>query len=868
MRKLTVVLSLLAVLGFSMSALAAAPVFVPVQGYLTDADGAPVDAEVSMTLVLWDNMSGGTPLFSETQQVLVEQGFFTLYLGGTGTPALDLVLFRDHGSLFLGVNVNAEGEMAPRLPLGTVPYAGFAQYAGDALTLGGLTVEDFRLGTDEVSWDDLTGVPDTLLDGDADSLAGLACGAGQVAKWDGAAWACADDALGAGVSEAEVDGFVANNGYALTADLAAVAFSGDWNDLVNVPAALLDGDADTLAGIACGAGQVIKWNGSAWACADDIDTDTDTDTLADLFCAPGQVAKWNGNAWACADDVDTDTDTDTDTLAGLVCGAGQVAKWNGNAWACADDVDTDTTLGEAEVDAYVADNGYALAADLATVATSGDFNDLVNVPAGLLDGDDDTLAGLTCADGQLPAWDDTNAVWECVDDLDTDTLMTLACLDGQLAKWDSLAGMWACADDIDTDTDTQLTEAEVDAMVADNGYAMASHNHDAVYALLGHDHDADYAAVGHNHDAAYVNVGEANSINSSMIVDGAVVLGTDTSGAYDATADTIADDGVISDAEAADNLTINWVGLQGHPAPCGAGQAVTAVGDALTCTAFDTTADTIGDDGTIVSAEITDGTIAIADINTIAFDARYALSGHAHNYDATYVNEGQANSITSAMIVDNTVASADILDSTITTNDIAADTITAADIAAGAVGTSEIADNTILGGDIQDGTITLADINTASFDTRYARPAGTDSNIQLVWGSTATDCAGAGAAYYVYETIPATWPSSGGASFSKTYHVRAVFTNGSVAARTYYLNGLFYGAATQHATFWFSNHQATHITAGGAPTRFAYSTSGATTDIPAGGTCTNYSGGQVTITPSEATGVIVIESTVWVLYYH
>jgi len=127
MRNLTVVLSLLAVLGFSMSVLAAAPAYVPVQGYLTDADGAPVDAEVSMTLVLWDSMSGGTPVFSETQQVLVEQGFFTLYLGGAGTPVLDLAIFRDNGSLFIG----------------TKGFITAGEYGGDARLLPAAVMKDY-----------------------------------------------------------------------------------------------------------------------------------------------------------------------------------------------------------------------------------------------------------------------------------------------------------------------------------------------------------------------------------------------------------------------------------------------------------------------------------------------------------------------------------------------------------------------------------------------------------------------------------------------------------------------------------------------------------------------------------------------------
>ncbi len=47
----------------------------------------------------------------------------------------------------------------------------------------------------------------------------------------------------------------------------------DWSNFMNVPADLLDGDADTLAGLSCSSGEVAKWNGSAWACAAD-DTGT------------------------------------------------------------------------------------------------------------------------------------------------------------------------------------------------------------------------------------------------------------------------------------------------------------------------------------------------------------------------------------------------------------------------------------------------------------------------------------------------------------------------------------------------------------------------------------------------------------------
>jgi len=45
-----------------------------------------------------------------------------------------------------------------------------------------------------------------------------------------------------------------------------------------------------------------------------------------------------------------------------------------------DGEDADTTLTEDEVDAYCADNGYAMASDLASVATSGSYDDLSDVP--------------------------------------------------------------------------------------------------------------------------------------------------------------------------------------------------------------------------------------------------------------------------------------------------------------------------------------------------------------------------------------------------------------------------------------------------------------------------------------------------------
>ena len=90
-----------------------------------------------------------------------------------------------------------------------------------------------------------------------------------------------------------------------------------------------------------------------------------------------------------------------------------------------------------------------------------------------------------------------------------------------------------------------------------------------------------------------------------------------------------------------------------------------------------------------------------------------------HNHDSVYVNEDQANAITSVMIADSAITSADLGDSSVSsiqiatgavgTTDIADDAVTSAKIAAGAVGSSEIADGSVTAGDMQDGAA-LAEI--------------------------------------------------------------------------------------------------------------------------------------------------------------
>ena len=166
---------------------------------------------------------------------------------------------------------------------------------------------------------------------DSDTVGSLSCADDQIARWDAgaSAWICSDDVetnfsiTDGTTTETILDGdtitFTAGSG--LEVDVSAT-------DTV-----------DYSLITSCNANELLKWNGTTWACAVDIDTDTDTtipntDLLASLSCATGELLKWNGTTWACAVDIDTDTDT----LAGLSCADTQVATWDAGttAWICAD----------------------------------------------------------------------------------------------------------------------------------------------------------------------------------------------------------------------------------------------------------------------------------------------------------------------------------------------------------------------------------------------------------------------------------------------------------------------------------------------------------------------------------------------------
>ncbi len=83
------------------------------------------------------------------------------------------------------------------------------------------------------------------------------------------------------------------------------------------------------------AGQILKWNGSAWAPASAGSSTVPLTQLEQGSATTGQIIKWNGTSWAPANDGPATITASQISQSGAT--TGQVLKWNGTAWAPAKD---------------------------------------------------------------------------------------------------------------------------------------------------------------------------------------------------------------------------------------------------------------------------------------------------------------------------------------------------------------------------------------------------------------------------------------------------------------------------------------------------------------------------------------------------
>jgi hypothetical protein len=89
------------------------PRLVRVTGTLNAGGGVPAPAEI-ITFAIYADENGGTPLWQETQNVVMEaSGHYTALLGSTSADGLPLDVFTASDARWLGVHVQRVGA-APR----------------------------------------------------------------------------------------------------------------------------------------------------------------------------------------------------------------------------------------------------------------------------------------------------------------------------------------------------------------------------------------------------------------------------------------------------------------------------------------------------------------------------------------------------------------------------------------------------------------------------------------------------------------------------------------------------------------------------------------------------------------------------------
>lgn len=128
----------------TLPAQAAVPQTLNYQGQLTNAAGVPVNGTVNINFKLYGDVTGGSALWSETQNVAVSNGLYSVTLG---QPANLLTPSLFGMPLYLGISVNTDAEMTPRIALSSSATALRASLAETANTLQGFGTNTGNAGS-------------------------------------------------------------------------------------------------------------------------------------------------------------------------------------------------------------------------------------------------------------------------------------------------------------------------------------------------------------------------------------------------------------------------------------------------------------------------------------------------------------------------------------------------------------------------------------------------------------------------------------------------------------------------------------------------------------------------------------------------
>ncbi len=142
--KISLLLSVALWIAATAGAGAAVPGEIHYQGRLTDDAGVPFDGNASITVLLYDTETGGSPVYQEDLgTVAVEDGVYAFAFGANGVGGKTVADWLGGPPLYLALVINGE-ESTPRTRILAVPYALRAQTSGDTEALS-KTVDDLLL---------------------------------------------------------------------------------------------------------------------------------------------------------------------------------------------------------------------------------------------------------------------------------------------------------------------------------------------------------------------------------------------------------------------------------------------------------------------------------------------------------------------------------------------------------------------------------------------------------------------------------------------------------------------------------------------------------------------------------------------------
>lgn len=242
---------------------AVVPQVVNYQGRLTTSGGTPVaDGNYQITFQIYTALSGGTSLWnSGAQTVAVGNGLFNVKLGASPMTALPDNLFSADTARYLGITVASDPEISPRTQITSVGYA-YQSLRADSAKLALAVAPNTVTSTSIV---DGTIAPNDLAN-NAVTNPKLAPGSVNTPNIMPNAVTSMEIAPGAVTNPKLAPNSVANANIqpAAVATLNIQPSAVTTNEIANNTILLQD-----IAQNGAAAGQIMKWNGTGWAIAND-----------------------------------------------------------------------------------------------------------------------------------------------------------------------------------------------------------------------------------------------------------------------------------------------------------------------------------------------------------------------------------------------------------------------------------------------------------------------------------------------------------------------------------------------------------------------------------------------------------------------